>query len=88
VEQLAVAHVESAMPSTAISRYVYCPDNCELWVEFVSGRKYVYSGVPRQVADALGSAFAKGMYFNSRIRDCFPYREIAREGRQAAATHS
>jgi hypothetical protein len=88
VEQLAIADVESAMPSTVISRYVYCADNCELWVQFANGRKYVYSGVPQQVADALGSAFAKGIYFNSRIRDCFPYREIAHEDRQAAATHS
>jgi KTSC domain-containing protein len=76
------------MPSTVISRYVYCPDKCELWVEFVSGRKYVYSDVPQQVADALGSAFAKGVYFNSRIRDCFACREIAHEDREAAATHS
>jgi hypothetical protein len=67
------------MPSTVIRRYVYCPDNCELWVEFVTGRRYVYSQVPDSVASALGSAFAKGVYFNTRIRDCFPYREITHE---------
>ncbi len=75
------------MPSTVIRRYVYCPDNCELWVEFVSGRRYVYSGVPEDVASALGSAFAKGVYFNSRIRDHFPHREITSE-RAAAETQS
>ena len=64
------------MPSTVIRRYVYCPDNRELWVEFVTGRRYVYSGVPQEVVSALGSAFAKGVYFNSRIRERFPHREV------------
>jgi hypothetical protein len=63
------------MPSTVIRRYVYCPDKSELWVEFVNGRRYVYSDVPQDVASALGSAFAKGVYFNSRIRDRFACRE-------------
>ena len=64
------------MPSTVIRRYVYCPDKGELWVEFVTGRRYVYSDVPQEVASALGSAFAKGVYFNTRIRDNFPHREV------------
>lgn len=67
------------MPSTVIRRYVYCPDKGELWVEFVTGRRYVYAGVPQDLANALNSAFAKGVYFNSRIRDRFPYREIVHE---------
>ena len=68
------------MPSTVIRRYAYDHSANELWVEFVTGRRYVYSGVPREVAEALGSAFSKGVYFNSRIRDRFPYREIEHEG--------
>jgi hypothetical protein len=64
------------MPSTVIRRYVYCPDKSELWVEFVNGRRYVYSDVPQEVASTLGSAFSKGVYFNSRIRDQFPCREV------------
>lgn len=67
------------MPSTVIRRYAYCPDSGDLWVEFVTGRRYVYSDVPENVATALGSAFAKGVYFNSRIRDRFPCREISHE---------
>ncbi|HET9812087.1 MAG TPA: KTSC domain-containing protein [Sphingomicrobium sp.] len=67
------------MPSTVIRRFVYCPDNNELWVEFVTGRRYVYCDVPPEVADTLRSAFAKGVYFNSRIRDRFPHREIVHE---------
>jgi hypothetical protein len=67
------------MPSTVISRFVYDESEQQLWVEFVSGRRYVYSGVPREIADALRSAFAKGVYFNTRIRDRFPHREVNHE---------
>jgi hypothetical protein len=67
------------MPSTVIRRYAYDHSTQELWVEFVTGRRYVYSGVPPQVADALGSAFAKGVYFNTRIRDRYPHREVEHE---------
>ena len=32
-----------------------------------------------EVADTLRSAFAKGVYFNTRIRDRFPHREVTHE---------
>jgi lysyl-tRNA synthetase class 2 len=67
------------MPSHVITRFVYDPAERELWVEFTTGRKYVYSGVPEEVANALRSAFAKGVYFNSRIRDRFAHREVTHE---------
>jgi hypothetical protein len=72
------------MPSTVIRRFVYCPDNLELWVEFTTGRRYVYSDVPEEVANTFRSAFAKGVYFNTRIRDRYPHREVEHE----QATHS
>jgi hypothetical protein len=31
------------------------------------------------VANAFRSAFAKGVYFNTRIRDRFPHREVTHE---------
>jgi lysyl-tRNA synthetase class 2 len=67
------------MPSTVIRRFAYDYSTGELWVEFVTGRRYVYSGVPETVAATLGSAFAKGVYFNTRIRDKFPHREVTHE---------
>jgi hypothetical protein len=67
------------VPSAVIRRYAYDHSTGELWVEFVSGRRYVYSDVPREVAETLGSAFAKGGYFNSRIRDRYPCREVEHE---------
>jgi hypothetical protein len=72
------------MPSSVIRRFVYDHDARQLWVEFTTGRRYVYSEVPHEVADAFRSAFSKGIYFNSRIRDNFPYREVVR----AEETHS
>jgi hypothetical protein len=80
--------VAGAMPSTVIRRFVYCPDNLELWVEFTTGRRYVYSGVPHEVADTFRCAFAKGVYFNTRIRDRYPYREVIHEEDGKRATHS
>jgi len=67
------------MPSTVIRRFAYDHQTQELWVEFVTGRRYAYSEVPPQVAEALGSAFAKGVYFNTRIRDRFAHREVEHE---------
>lgn len=71
------------MPSTVIRRFVYDEMEQNLWVEFTTGRKYVYSEVPQEVADAFRGAFSKGVYFNTRIRDQFPYREITREREEA-----
>ena len=67
------------MPSTVIRRFVYDETEHNLWVEFTTGRRYVYSGVPHEVAHAFRGAFAKGVYFNTRIRDRFPCREITHE---------
>ena len=67
------------MPSTVIRRFVYDETEKNLWVEFTTGRRYVYSDVPQEVANAFRSAFAKGLYFNTRIRDRFPYREVTHE---------
>jgi hypothetical protein len=67
------------MPSTVIRRFVYDQSDHALWVEFVTGRRYVYSDVPEEVAETFRQAFSKGVYFNSRIRDRFPCREVTRE---------
>ena len=65
------------MPSTVIRRFFYVPDSRELTIEFVSGRRYVYSGVPEEGVQAFREAFSKGAHFNRHIRDCFPCRELA-----------
>lgn len=64
------------MPSTVIRRFDYSPDAGELTVEFLTGRRYVYSAVPADEVARLQGAFAKGSYFNRHIRDRYPYREL------------
>lgn len=67
------------MPSSVIRRFVYDETEEKLWVEFVTGRRYVYSEVPHEVAQTFRTAFAKGVYFNTRIRDRYPHREVTHE---------
>ncbi len=67
------------MPSTVIRRFDYDPVTRELKVGFVTGRRYVYSDVPPEEAEALRSAFAKGVHFNRRIRGRYEWREVAGE---------
>ncbi|NOJ46167.1 KTSC domain-containing protein [Bradyrhizobium archetypum] len=67
------------MPSTVIRNYRYDAARRALQVTFVTGRRYVYEGVPPDVFEAFRAAFAKGSFFNREIRDRYPYREIANE---------
>ena len=64
------------MPSTVIRRFDYRPGSRELEVQFVTGRRYLYAGVPPEEAAAFHAAFAKGVYFNRHIRDRYKCREI------------
>ncbi|HEX4026981.1 MAG TPA: KTSC domain-containing protein [Rhizomicrobium sp.] len=41
-----------------------------------TGRTYIYQEVPQETYDSLLFADSLGSYFNSHIRDHFPYREI------------
>jgi hypothetical protein len=50
-----------------------------LQVTFVTGRRYVYEGVPPEVFEAFKAAFSKGSFFNREIRDRYQYREIVHE---------
>jgi KTSC domain len=64
------------MPSTVIRRFDYAPERRELLIEFTTGRRYVYAAVPEEEVKAMRAAFAKGRYFNARIRDRYKAREI------------
>jgi hypothetical protein len=65
------------MPSTVIRGFAYDPGRRELTVAFVTGRRYLYLGVPGEVVEAFREAFSKGRFFNARIRDRFAHRELA-----------
>jgi hypothetical protein len=66
------------MPSTVIRKFDYSPETRQLTIEFVTGRRYIYSDVPLEAVEAMRGAFSKGIYFNKRIRDRYPCREIDR----------
>jgi hypothetical protein len=68
------------MPSSVIRSFLYDPETSELWVTFVSGRRYVYADVPQDVFDAFKAASSRGTFFNSEIRDDYAYCEAPREG--------
>jgi len=65
------------MPSTVIKRFVYVPERRELVIEFVTGRRYAYAGVPEEAVADFRAAFSKGTHFNQKIRDRYEFRELA-----------
>lgn len=67
------------MPSTAIRNLFYVPAKRELWVTFVTGRRYVYADVPSDVFDAFKVAPSRGAFFNQEIRDRYRFREVERK---------
>jgi hypothetical protein len=73
------------MPSTVIRRFAYHPDQRALDVEFVSGRRYRYFGVPEETAAQFRSAFSKGRFFNAHIRDDYPFEELDEDDADADA---
>jgi hypothetical protein len=64
------------MPSTAIRHFTYDAGHELLMIEFITGRRYVYAGVPEDVYEAMRRAFSKGSFFNRRIRDHYPFAEL------------
>ena len=70
------------MPSSVIRTFDYDPATRALDVEFVSGRRYRYAGVPGDVAEGFRTAFSRGRYFNSHIRDHFAAEELELDGEE------
>lgn len=57
------------MPSSVIRHYRYDPDQRQLDLVFVSGRRYRYHDVPGDTYREMRRAFSKGEFFNAHIRD-------------------
>lgn len=62
--------------SSVIAALTYDADTNTLDVEFTTGRKYRYWMVPLAVYEAFIAAPSLGQYFNSEVRDHFPFREL------------
>jgi hypothetical protein len=67
---------EVPMPSSVIADIEYEPEHARLTVTFTTGRIYQYFLVPADVVASFQSAFSKGTYFNTRIRDRYSFREV------------
>ena len=48
-----------------------------LEIEFGSGRVYQYYGVPDQMHEQIMQASSKGRFFNTYIKDTYPYSRVA-----------
>ncbi|MBV8792870.1 MAG: KTSC domain-containing protein [Pseudolabrys sp.] len=64
------------MPSSVIKQFNYNRDHARLTVTFTTGRVYEYYAVPAEIYAAFRTALSKGTFFNTRIRDHFPFKEV------------
>ncbi len=62
------------MPSSVIQASHYDTQARELAITFVSGKVYVYRGVPPVIYAAYERASSKGSFFNAYIRDRYEYQ--------------
>jgi hypothetical protein len=62
--------------STAIREIDYDARRDKLLVRFASGECYVYVGVPGEVCRSFLDAESKGRFFQSQIRDCYPFNRL------------
>jgi hypothetical protein len=67
----------ATMPSTVIRSIAYRPEQRELDVVFITGRRYLFHDVPPEAAEAFRAARSKGRHFNSRIRGRYLFSEAA-----------
>lgn len=66
------------MESTTMRSVGYQPKSRILEIEFDSGAVYQYLEVPARVYERLLRAESKGRYFNSEIRETYPYVQVSR----------
>lgn len=63
--------------SSVIRRVEYDEDERALLVTFTSGLTYRYANVPEIEYDALLGAPSKGVFFNERIKDRYPFTQVS-----------
>jgi hypothetical protein len=64
------------MPSSVIKNFHYNAEHARLIITFTTGRVYEYYAVPALVFDDMRAAFSKGTFFNTQIRDHFPFKDV------------
>lgn len=68
-------HNRIPVDSTVIAAVVYSAE-AGLDIEFTSGARYRYFAVPAQLFHEFLAADSKGVFFNRRIRPCYPYTRL------------
>lgn len=63
--------------SSSIKSVGYEPDTLSLEVEFEDGTVYVYSGIPKDVRNEFMAAASKGSFFNSRVKNQYPFQRVS-----------
>jgi hypothetical protein len=70
--------------SSLIQSALYWPEHRALELSLTGGRRYLYLGVPPEVAEGFALAPSKGSYYNEAIRgqfDCHALRDRPRKRR-------
>jgi KTSC domain len=67
-------HTRISVESSVIAAVAYSA--AALDVEFTSGVSYRYLDVPAQVVHDFLAADSKGVFFNRRIRPCYPCTKL------------
>jgi hypothetical protein len=68
---------ETPLHSSVLAAFRYDPDREHLWIRFRSGDLYVYQKVLPAIVQSLLAASSHGHYFNTEIRDRFPYIRLS-----------
>lgn len=63
--------------STTMREAWYYPEDRELKVMYVTGKKYSYAGVPKEVWEGLINAISPGVFMSNRIKGNYPYKLIS-----------
>ena len=69
--------IREAVISTELRSVGYDREALTLEVEFHRGGTYQYFGVANDIHAALMSALSKGRYFNTAIKDVYPYQRVS-----------
>jgi hypothetical protein len=56
------------MPSTVIRSFIHIPESNILRITFVTGTIYDYLDVSVETYEAMKASFAKGIFFNEKIK--------------------
>jgi hypothetical protein len=64
------------MPSTVIRSFVYNEEQETLIIEFVSGNRYRYLNVKKEVVDAFRAYREKGVFYNQHIKGKYAFERL------------